>query len=150
MSPVGVLKEIWRVVRPGGRIVLLGPTWDLPFWYPNALRSKAHKTLWRLTYTMKRALGQLGGWLFGRLPFLIIDDPDVLHREFECDADAVYVVWSYEVIRVMKRCGCRLIHAEVDERLWGRHMLVRFLKHLLFLLPPYRYAGSTVLMVFDR
>lgn len=150
VNPVGMLKEMWRVVRPSGRIVLLGPSWDLPFWYPNALRTKARKPLWRLAYTAKRALGQLGGWLFGRLPFFLIDDPDALHREFECDADAVYVVWSYEVITLMKRWGCRLIHAEVDDRMWGSHMLVRFLKRLLFLLPPYRYAGSTALIVFER
>jgi len=150
VNPVHMLEELHRVVRPGGRIVLLGPSWDLPFWYPNSVRSKAQNPVWRLAYTTRRMAGQLGGWLLGALPFLIVEDPDVFHSEFINDADAVYVVWSYEVIRQMKRWGCRLVHCEVDDRMLGSHWAVRLFKHMLFLLPPFRYAGSTVLMVFER
>jgi SAM-dependent methyltransferase len=150
VNPVQMLREMQRVVRPGGRIILLGPSWDLPFWYPNAVQSKLQEPGWRVAYTLQRVLGQLGGWLFGRLPFLRIEDPDAFHREFVHDADAVYVVWTYEVIRQMKRFGCRLVHAEVDDRMWGTKNLVRLLKRLLYLLPLYRHAGSTVLLVFER
>lgn len=150
VRPVRMLREMSRVVRPGGRVVLLGPSWDLPFWYPNALLSKVGMPGWRLSYTWKRFLGQLRGWLFGRLPFLIIDDPDALSRPFVHDADAVYVVWSYEVIRQMKRWGLRLVHCEVDDRMLGHRAPLRLFKRLLCLLPPYRHAGSTVLMVFKR
>lgn len=150
VNPVRMLEELRRVVRAGGRIVLLGPSWDLPFWYPNSVRSKAQKPLWRLTYTIRRLIGQLGGWLLGMLPFLMVEDPDVFYSEFINDADAVYVVWSYEVIREMRRWGCRLVHCEVDERMLGHHWAVRLFKRILFLLPPFRYAGSTVLMVFER
>jgi hypothetical protein len=54
------------------------------------------------------------------------------------------------VIRQMKRFGCRLVHAEVDDRLWGTKGAVRLLKRVLYLLPPYRHAGGTVLLVFER
>jgi SAM-dependent methyltransferase len=150
VRPRQMLCEMCRVVHPGGRIVLLGPSWDLPFWYPNALQSKVAKPGWRRSYTLKRTLGQLGGWLLGRLPFLIIDEPDALSLPFVHDADAVYVVWSYEVIRQMQRWGLRLVHGEVDDRMLGSSALVRLLKRLLYLLPPYRYAGSTVVLVFER
>lgn len=150
VNPVEMLFEMCRVVLPGGRIILLGPSWDLPFWFPNSLQSSLQTRGSRLSYSMKRLLGQLRGCLLGRLPFLRIDDPDAFHREFVHDADAVYVVWSYEVIRQMKRFGCHLIHAEVDDRMLGTRSLVRLLKRLLFLLPVYRYAGSTVLLVFQR
>jgi glycosyltransferase involved in cell wall biosynthesis len=150
VNPVRMLREMQRVVRPGGRIVLLGPSWDLPFWYPNAVQSKLQEPGWRTAYTRKRLLGQLRGWLFGRLPFMRIEDPDAFHREFVYDSDAVYVMWSYEVIRQMKRFGCRLVHAEVDDKMWGARSVVRLLKRLLYLLPLYRHAGSTVLLVFDR
>ena len=81
---------------------------------------------------------------------MIVEDPDVLSRPFVYDSDAVYIVWSYEVIQQMKRFGLRLVHCELDERLLGHRLLVRCLKRMLYLLPPYRYAGSTVLMVFER
>ena len=48
MDPVGVLREMCRVVGKKGRVMLLGPTWDLPFWYPNALASKSKNAGWRI------------------------------------------------------------------------------------------------------
>ncbi len=150
VRPIHMLHEMTRVVRPGGRVVLLGPSWDLPFWYPNALLSKLETPGWLLSYTLKRLLAQFGGWLFGRLPFMMIEDPDALNRPFVEDADTVYIVWTYEVIRQMKRWGLRLLHCEVDDRMLGHRVPLRILKRLLFLLPPYRYSGSTVLMVFER
>lgn len=150
VRPVRMLEEMCRVVRPGGRVILLGPSWDLPFWYPNSLLSKAAKPGWRCAYAWKRFLGQLRGWLLGRLPFLIIEEPDAFSLPFVHDADAVYVVWSYEVIRQMRRWGLRLVHGEVDDRMLGFSAPVRLLKRLLYLLPIYRYAGSTVLLVFER
>ena len=150
VEPESVLKELCRVTREKGRVLLLGPSWDLPFWYPNALKSRSNVRGWRLRYTISRLRGQLAGWLLGRLPFEMMDEPDAFHRPFEADSDAVYVVWSYEVIRQMKRTGFRLMHSEVDDRLIGTKFAVKLLMRLLFLLPLYRLAGSTVLMVFER
>jgi hypothetical protein len=89
-------------------------------------------------------------WFTGDLPFLRVEEPDAFHGEFVYDADAVYVVWTYEVARHMELLGCRLVHGEVDDRMWGTNTIVRLLKRLLYLLPIYRYAGSTVLLVFER
>ena len=150
VDPVQMLAEIRRVALSGGRIILLGPGWDFPFWYPNALQSKAQNWRWRLAYALQRFRGQLEGLCFGRLPFYGIDHPDALDQRFVCDGDTVYVVWTYEVIRQMERCGCSLIHWEVDDRLLGRNPAVRWFKRILMLLPAYRYAGSTVLLVFER
>lgn len=150
VDPVQVLKELCRVVRPKGRIIILGPTWDLPFWYPSALRSRADKPLWRIRYSLSRLNGQLRGWLFGKLPFLIIEEPDALKGSSEFDCDAVYVTWSFEVIRQMRRFGCALWHWETDTRLLGNRTAVRLLKRLMLFLPPYRYSGSTTLFVFEN
>jgi SAM-dependent methyltransferase len=150
VNPVGVLKEMGRVVRPGGRVILLGPTWDLPFWYPNALKSRAAKLGWRIRYTLQRMVGQMRAVLFGWLPFLIIEDPDALTSTFEFDGDAVYITWSYEVIEQMRRLGCELVHWETDDQLLGDHRAIRLIKRVLLHLPPYRRAGSTTLLVFER
>jgi hypothetical protein len=104
----------------------------------------------RLKYTVKRFIGQIIGGLFGLLPFYT-NDPDCLRsEEFVHDADAVYVVWAWEVVKFMSRLGCRLIHWEVGERLLGHRWFIRCLKRLLMRLPLYQYAGSTLLLVFER
>jgi SAM-dependent methyltransferase len=150
VDPVQMLREMVRLVRPGGRIVLLGPTWDFPFWYPNSLLTRARSPFWRLHYTLKRFVAQTFAQLGGASPFLIIDNPDAFTQPFVHDSDAVYVVWSFEVIRQMKSRECKLIHFEMDDQLLGNNPLVRLTKRVLMLLPAYHHAGSTSLMVFER
>lgn len=150
VAPVEMLREMVNVVRTGGRIVLLGPAWDFPFWYPNALRSRAGNTFWRLRYTVQRITGQVRALLGGCSPFLVIEEPDAFTQPFVHDSDAVYVVWTYEVIRQMKSWGCKVVRVEVDNQLLGSNPLVKLGKRALMLLPAYRHAGSTSLMVFER
>jgi SAM-dependent methyltransferase len=150
VNPVQMLREMVRVVRTGGRIVLLGPTWDFPFWYPNSVLSRAGSWFWRLRYTIKRLVAQTFAQIGGASPFLIIDDPDAFTRPFVYDSDAVYVVWSFEVIRQMRTWDCGLVHFETDDQLLGHNPWVRLAKRALKLLPAYRFAGSTALMVFER
>jgi SAM-dependent methyltransferase len=150
VEPERILREMWRVARRGGRIILLGPAWDFPFWYPSALLSRAGSLSWRLGYTLRRALGQLRALFGGESPFLIIEEPDALTQPFVYDADAVYVVWTWEVIRFMRGLGCELVVGEADTPLLGENLLVRFGKRILMTFPAYRYAGSTVLLVFEK
>jgi SAM-dependent methyltransferase len=150
VEPVRFLREMHRVARGSGRIILLGPAWDFPFWYPNALLSKAGSFLWRVGYSARRAAAQLRAILGGASPFMIIEEPDALTHPFVYDSDAVYVVWTFEVIRLMNEWGCQLVHGETDTPLLGENALVRLGKRLLMKLPPYRYAGSTVLLVFEK
>ena len=150
VEPLRVLHEMRRVTRHGGRIILLGPAWDFPFWYPNALRSKSKSLPWRVAYTARRMGGQVRAMLGGASPFAIIDEPDAFTQPYVYDSDAVYVVWSYEVIRQMKEWGCPLICGEADTPLLGGNPLVRFGKLSLMKMSAYRYAGSTILLVFEK
>ena len=150
VEPVRFLREMVRVARGGGRIILLGPAWDFPFWYPNALLSKAGSFFWRVGYSGRRFAAQLRALAGGASPFMIIDEPDALTHPFVYDSDAVYVVWTFEVIRLMEECGCRLVHGETDTALLGENAVVRFGKRLMMKLRAYRYAGSTVLLVFEK
>jgi SAM-dependent methyltransferase len=150
VEPVLVLREMQRVTRRGGRIILLGPAWDFPFWYPNALLSKSKSFSWRVGYTARRTGGQVRALLGGASPFAIIDEPDALTQPFVYDSDAVYVVWTYEVIRQMKEWGCSLVCGEADMPLLGENPLARFAKMSLMKMAAYRYAGSTILLVFEK
>lgn len=150
VDPTKTLQEMCRVVKPHGKIILLGPAWDFPFWFPNSLRSKGASRWWRLGYTLKRLWGQVLGWFFGRLPFAAVNDPDAFHSEFIYDADAVYIVWTYEVVRIMKQWGHTLVHWETDDQLLGTNPAVRLFKRLLMRFPIYRYAGSNITLVFEK
>jgi SAM-dependent methyltransferase len=150
VTPVETLEEITRVVKTGGRIVLLGPAWDFPFWAPNSLNSKSGNSFWRLRYTLGRLWQHLLGWLFGRLPFVGVEDPDAFHYDFIYDADVVYIMWTYEIIRLMKQRGHKLVYWKADTQLLGTNFAIRSLKGLLLKLPIYRYAGSTLLLVFEK
>jgi SAM-dependent methyltransferase len=150
VEPIKTLQEMCRVVKPGGRIVLLGPAWDFPFWFPNSLRSRSGNHLWRLRYSLGRFWRQLMGWWFGQLPFDKVVEPDAFTSKFIHDADAVYIVWTYEVVRLMKRSGHRLLHWEVDDQMLGTVPIVRSFKRALTHIPMYRYSGSTVLLVFEK
>jgi glycosyltransferase involved in cell wall biosynthesis/ubiquinone/menaquinone biosynthesis C-methylase UbiE len=149
-DPVRMLSEMVRVVRPGGKIVLLGPAWDFPFWFPNSLRAKAQNRLWLLKYSLKRLFGQLWALAGGSSPFMIVEEPEAFTLPFIYDADAVYVVWTYEVIRQMKKWGCKSVHTSVDNKMLGSNPFVGALKRALMLFPLYKNAGSTAFMVFER
>lgn len=149
-DPFHLLSEMVRVVRPTGRIILLGPCWDLPFWYPNSLLTRARRPIWRAGYTVKRAMRQMIAVSGGPLPFLVVEEPDAFTQSFVYDSDAVYVAWSYEIIHQMRAWGLRLLSVEVDDKLLGKGRFVRLFKRLLMVFPAYKYAGSTILMVFEK
>jgi SAM-dependent methyltransferase len=150
VNPRQMLREMARIVKPGGRIVLLGPAWDFPFWYPNSLVTRARSRPWLVNYSLARFAAQLAALLGGESPFLIVEEPDAFSQPFIHDADAVYVVWTHEVIRQMKRWGLRLVKAEADNPLLGENVVLRAVKRALMLLPAYRTAGSTILLAFER
>jgi len=149
-NPISMLSEMARVVRSEGKVVLLGPCWDFPFWYPNSLLTRARHPVWRLSYTARRFSRQIAALFGGPLHFMVVDKPDAFSQPFEYDSDAVYVAWSYEIIRQTRKWGLRLVSAEADDQLLGKNSLVKWLKRVLMLLPIYRYAGSTILMVFEK
>lgn len=150
VDPILTIREVWRVVKPGGRIVFMGPAWDLPFAVPNSLLSKSGSFWWRFSYAAGRLRRQLLGWWFGVLPFEQVADPDAFHVKFIYDSDAVYIVWSYELIRKMKQWGCKLVHWEVDDPMLGTNPVVQAFKRFLMLFPIYRRSGGTVLLVFEK
>lgn len=150
VDPAKTLTEVLRVVRHGGRVVLVGPAWDFPFWYPTSLIGSLQSKTARLVYTIRRTWGQVKAVLGLGLPFMKVAPPPNLRTDYTWDMDAVYVVWTYEVVRLMRQLGCQLVHWEVENRLLGERTAIRFMKQLLTYLPPYKYSGSPVLLVFQR
>ncbi len=147
--PKIALREMYNVVRPGGRMILLGPCWDLPYWFPPSAKHRMSSLKERVWYSASRFWGQIQGWLGGPMPFYGIEQPEVLARGYRCDEDVVYVVWIYEVINLMKDLGARCIHLALDDKFPGRHFLSRLMKKALYLLPIYQCGGG-FLAVFEK
>jgi len=150
VEPVSVLPGMQIVTKGGGRIILLGPTCDFPFWYPSAVLSRQRVCGCGRFMPRGGPGGQVRAMLGGRSPFVIIEVPDVLTQPFVYDSNAVYVAWTYEVIRQMKEWGCRLIHCEAYTPLLGEDAQVRFGNGTMTNLPAHRYAGSAVPLVFEN
>jgi SAM-dependent methyltransferase len=143
------LREMHRVARSRGRIILFGPCWDLPYWFPPSVKRRMSSWKSRLRYTTSRLTGQIWGWLSGRLPFHCVEEPEVLTESFKCDEDAVYVVWVYEVLAYMQKLGFRCTHLAIYDKFLGRNALIRSIKRLLYLLPIYK-CGGAFLALFEK
>ncbi len=111
--PQLALEEMYRVVREGGRLILLGPTYDLPFWHPPSINKRWESKMFRIRWTFSRLLSHIKGYFFKKFPFMTISDPEALNEDFHYDSDSVYVVWSWEVINFLEKTGFKLIYKNI-------------------------------------
>ncbi|MEO8502330.1 MAG: methyltransferase domain-containing protein [Acidobacteriota bacterium] len=103
-DPGKTLREAARIVRPGGLLMIIGSTWDLPYEYPPSLpRSR------RLEVTIRRTWRQVRGALAGGHRFDTVRNPSVLTEGYLPDADAVHIAQSQQVARYLRGLGMEVI-----------------------------------------
>jgi len=83
------------------------------------------------------------------MPFYSIEQPEVLTRAYRCDEDVVYVVWVYEVIKLMENLGAKCIHLALYNKFSGKNFFSRLIKKAFYLLPTYQ-CGGAFLAVFEK
>ncbi len=148
--PQLALEEMHRVVREGGRLILLGPTYDLPFWHPPSINKRWESKMFRIRWTFSRLFSHIKGYFFKKFPFMTISDPEALNEDFHYDSDAVYVVWSWEVINFLEKAGFKLIYKNIFYKFLNTSFLKRMVKKILYCLPIYKFAGGTTLFVLEK
>lgn len=144
-DPGRTLLEAARVLRPGGLLLLVGSTWDLPWSLPPSLHPRR-----RLEVTLRRLGRQLASLLDRRHRFTMVAEPRVLSDGYVPDADAVHVAHSGEVARFLEAAGMSLVeHGSLPHRPppgglrgWLRGALGRF--------PPWRHGWGNGLFVARR
>lgn len=106
-DPPATFAEIARVLAPGGLLLLVGSTWDLPWEIPPSLDPGR-----RLPVAATRLARQLRTLADGRLRFERVREPRVLTEGYVPDADAVHVAQSWTVARWLERCGFEIVAHE--------------------------------------
>jgi ubiquinone/menaquinone biosynthesis C-methylase UbiE len=112
-DPKKVLDEIYRVCNKNGSIILISPSWDLPYSPPPSLKNKVQNRLYRYrfdAYRFKEEILEIIADLFGRYRFkpLLVESPDILENGFEMDNDAVYIVRIREIARFFRHKKCKI------------------------------------------
>jgi SAM-dependent methyltransferase len=144
-DPGRTFLEAARVLKPGGLLLLVGSTWDLPYEMPPSLPPGR-----RLEVALRRLGRQLGDLATGRHGFDLVREPRVLTEGYVPDADAVHVAQSWQVGRFLTAIGFALVeHASLPHRpdpAGPRGLLRRLLRAL----PPWRRGWGNTLIVARR
>lgn len=144
-DPGRTLREAARIVRPGGLLMIIGSTWDLPYEYPPSLPPGR-----RFEVTLRRLWRQLGTALGGAHAFDTVRAPRVLTEGYLPDADAVHVAQSRQVAHYLSALGMVIVeHTTFPHRAEpsGTRGVYR---RLLRAVPLWRHAWGNNLLVARR
>lgn len=94
--PRASLDEMWRVCRPGGKIILISPAYDDPRLLPPSTShwSRAARLQLLLAQTWRQAVRHFDPH---RFYFARVQRPRVLHEKYQSDFDAVHLVSAREI-----------------------------------------------------
>ena len=144
-DPPRTLLEAARVTRPGGVLLMVGSSWDLPYEMPPSLDPRR-----RLPVALRRLGRQLLSLADGRHRFDRVREPRVLRDGYVPDADAVHVAQSHLMVRFLRAAGLEIVeHRALPHRPdpgGVRGLLRRELRRV----PLWRRGWGNVLFVARR
>lgn len=103
------LDEMWRVCRPGGRVLLISPAYDDPRWLPP---STSHWSFW----ARFRLVGAQAWRQFLRhvrphyFHFARVEAPRILTDAYQSDFDAVHLVSAREIGNYFRAKGATVLY----------------------------------------
>ena len=106
--PERCLREMWRVCKRGGRVIVISPAYDSPWMLPPSIGHwSAFK---RMKLIAAQTIRQASRHFFPqRFYFAQISEPRVLGGEYQSDYDAVHLVSAREVANFFKMLGGKII-----------------------------------------
>lgn len=144
-DPPGTLIEAARVLRPGGLMMMLCSTWDLPYAVPPSLAPgrRVATTLHRLTHTLRSVLD-------GRHRFELVRDPRLLTEGYVPDADAVHITHSFFLRRFLESVGLEILEHRVLPHGNATAGVRRLWRRVARRLPIWSHGWGNVLLVARR
>jgi ubiquinone/menaquinone biosynthesis C-methylase UbiE len=136
-DPEIVLNEIYRVCKKNGHIILISPSWDLPYSPPPSINEKLKNRFFRYRFDLfrfKEEILEILTDVFGIYRFnpLLIKSPEILERKFEMDNDTVYIVRIREIKRFFLYKGGKINYLRKSDR------------------PFFPYYGVGLFIVFEK
>lgn len=144
--PQKYLKEMVRVLKKGGYIIILAPNLELPISKLNAVR---HKSIFYNTIlTFKRLIDYVLR-IFNIWRFRPINPnyTEVTGKYEKPDDDLRYIVSSYEVISFLREHRCKIISAK---RFKSSPTVKSFLQKIITYLPTMEYYGTELFVIMEK
>lgn len=120
-DPKSALKEVARVIRPGGYVLFISPNLECPWGHLNSIRHYSYSQ--KFILTLKR-FKDLTLCFFGISSFRLIPQTYVEatgHFEKK-DDDLKYLVSTWDIIHLFKSLGFRDVATKKSERAWMHHI----------------------------
>ncbi len=146
-NPRFMLDEMARLLKPGGRMIILAPNLEMPFSSLNAVR---HKNIF---FKIRLALARLSDYLFrtiGQYKFRTIkrNFTEETGRYEKLDDDLTYVASSYEVVSYLEKF--HKMEKVFMKRFEGGATIKDKIKKIIVLLPAMRYYGEVLFIVMRK
>jgi SAM-dependent methyltransferase len=146
--PEKSLREMWRVCRRGGRVLVISPAYDDPRFLPP---STGHwNSLQRASLVLKQSLLQVGRHVRPhKYYFAQITQPRVLRGEYQPDFDAVHLVSAREVANLFRELGARFLFERKRTPRPAKSRRER-LRNLLLRMDIGAYAGLNLQVALEK
>ncbi len=149
-NPKRVIDEQLRVIKPGGLLMIMGPAWEVPWEHPPSCDIRAKNPLWRIQWTIKRAIKLLSN----DTDFDMILDPDILDGKYEEDNDTVYAVSVRRLVNYLTSVKGLKVEFVQDYNTvkdeWGHHGPQAWLWQMMIKLPIFNYANACMFIVVRK
>lgn len=150
VAPGQAIREMVRVLRREGCLVLVGPAWDFPFSVPPSTLSTTAGVR-RIAWAAGRLFGQIAGLVRGDrgwAPKFVLK-PEVFTLGYACDRDVCHVVTVYDTLRHLQRLNCTVEYAPTADAQYGGPIWSTA-KSMLTHLPVWKYGGSEMFIVAKK
>lgn len=151
LEPEKIFSEMIRVVKPGGRIILIAPAFEFPLGVPPSVGAKASDFFWRVGYSLRKLAWDFRTWMDkDHAHFYLITDPSVLSDGYTPDNDLTHLVSIREMRKFFLLRGLKEVYRySLSEK--QENPLKKAVKTVLtWVLPPYRYAGVHLFVAFEK
>ena len=124
-DPVAALETLWRILKPGGKLLIFCPRYDAPFYLPPS--ADHYRGVARAGIAFQLAVARLSTLVMRKARFFVQTDPAVFTLPWKRDRDVVHWV-SYFDLAIFFRSRGHLRKLHVPSGSWKDAIVKNFLQ----------------------